>query len=424
MRICFFNRSYWPDFGATGQLLTELAEDLVTHHGCEVTVVTGYPLKDRANAPAREVRNGVRIIRAAGTTRDPRRFVGRAMNYMTYFGSACWAGLRVSRPDVVIAMTDPPIVGLAALLAASRHRARFVFLLQDIFPEVAVLLEDFHNNTVNRALELVNRFLVRRADAIIALGETMKRRVVEGKGADPARVTVIHNWADCAALVPGTKDNPFARAHGLRDRFVVMHAGNLGLSQNLDVVLDAAERLAPHDGIRFIFIGDGSRRAALEARARERRLSNVTFMPYQPREEMGKSYATADLFLISLKAGLAGYIVPSKLYSILAAGRPYVAAVEEACEVVDITRRYGCGVIVAPGDAEAFAARILEMYRDGALVAELGQRAREAGLAFDRPRQVAAYAALLRRVAGQDIQTEARAYLHQGDAAANDEARL
>jgi glycosyltransferase involved in cell wall biosynthesis len=400
MHVCFFNRSYWPDFGATGQLLTELAEDLVRHHGCEVTIVTGYPLKGSERVPAREMRNGVRIIRAAGTTRDPRRFVGRAMNYLTYFVSACWAGLRMPSPDVVIAMTDPPIIGLAAVLASRRHRARFVFLCQDIFPEVAVLLEDFRSTTVNRVLERVNRYLVRRADAIIALGDTMKRRLVEGKGAAADGVSVIHNWADCNALVPGPKDNPFARAHGLRDRFVVMHAGNIGLSQNLDVVLDAAEQLRAHEAIRFVFVGDGARRTALEARARERHLPNVSFLPYQPREEMAKSYASADLFLVSLKPGLAGYIVPSKLYSILASGRPYVAAVEDACEVVEITRQYGCGVVVAPGDADALAARILEMYLDGPLTAELGLRAREAGLAFDRPRQVAAYAALLRRVAG------------------------
>jgi glycosyltransferase involved in cell wall biosynthesis len=400
VRVCFFNRSYWPDFGATGQLLTELAEDLVAHHGCDVTVVTGYPLQGRDGVGAREVRHGVEIIRATGTTLSPRRFTGRATNYLTYFGSACAEGLRIPRPDVVVALTDPPIVGLAALLAARRHRARFVFLCQDIFPEVAVLLEDFHNDAVNKSLELVNRFLVQQADAIIALGDTMKRRLVEGKGANADRITVIHNWADCAALAPAPKDNPFARTHGLHDRFVVMHAGNIGLSQNLDVLIDAAERLRAHDGIRFVFVGDGSRRAALEARARERGLHNVMFVPYQPREEMALSYATADLFLVSLKPGLAGYIVPSKLYSILAAGRPYVAAVEEACEVADITGRHDCGFIVRPGDPDALASRILHVYRNAPLAAELGRRAREAALAFDRPRQTAAYAALLRQVVG------------------------
>ncbi len=400
MRVCFFNRSYWPDFGATGQLLTELAEDLVARHGCEVTVVAGYPLRGCGGTPSREVRRGVEIVRATGTTLSPHRFAGRATNYLTYFASACAAGLRIQRPDVVVALTDPPIIGLAALLAARRHGARFVFLCQDIFPEVAVLLEDFRSGAVNTGLELVNRFLVQQADAIIALGDTMKRRLVEGKGADPGRITVIHNWADCAALAPGQKDNPFARAHGLHDRFVVMHAGNIGLSQNLDVLIDAAERLREHDRIRFVFVGDGSRKPALEARARERGLRNVMFVPYQPRGEMALSYAAADLFLVSLKPGLAGYIVPSKLYSILASGRPYVAAVEDTCEVADITGRHECGFIVRPGDPDALASRIVDVYRNAPLGAELGRRAREAALAFDRPRQTAAYAALLRQVAG------------------------
>jgi glycosyltransferase involved in cell wall biosynthesis len=398
MRVHFFNRSYWPDFGATGQLLTELAEDLVAHHDCGVTVVCGYPLKGSESIPARERRHGVEIVRAAGTTRDPRRFTGRVANYLTYFVSACAAGLRLPRPDVVVALTDPPIIGLAALLAARLTGARFVFLCQDVFPEVAVLVEDFQSNTVNTVLELVNRFLLRQADVVIALGDTMKQRLVEGKGADPRRVAVIHNWADCSALAPGPKDNAFARAHDLTDRFVVMHAGNIGLSQNLDAVLDAAERLRSHDAIRFVFVGDGSRRQTLEGKARERGLSNVAFLPYQPRDEMAQSYAAADLFLVSLKPGLAGYIVPSKLYSILAAGRPYVAAVEHDCEVVDITRRHGCGFVVAPGDADALAATILDLYRNAPLAKQLGARARQAGLLFDRRRQTTAYANLLRQV--------------------------
>jgi colanic acid biosynthesis glycosyl transferase WcaI len=398
MTVHFFNRSYWPDFGATGQLLTELAEDLVAHHDCEVTVVSGYPLKGAAGLSARERRNGVDIVRAAGTTRDPRRFTGRVANYLTYFASACVAGLRLPRPDVIVALTDPPIIGLAALLAARLTGARFVFLCQDVFPEVAVLVEDFQSNTVNKILELLNRFLLRQADVVIALGDTMKQRLVDGKGADPGRVAVIHNWADCSTLAPGPKDNAFARAHDLAGRFVVMHAGNIGLSQNLDAVLDAAERLRHHEAIRFVFVGDGSRRQTLEGRAQARGLANVVFLPYQPREQMAHSYAAADLFLVSLKPGLAGYIVPSKLYSILAAGRPYVAAVEDDCEVVDITRRHGCGFVVAPGDADALAAKVLDLYRDAPLARQLGDRARQAGLLFDRRRQTAAYANVLRRV--------------------------
>jgi glycosyltransferase involved in cell wall biosynthesis len=399
IRVVFFNRSYWPDTGATGQLLTELAEDLVARHGCEVTVVTGYPVRSTLLLPPREERRGVRIVRASGTAFDPSRFAGRAANYLTYFMSACLAALRIRHADVVVAMTDPPIIGLAARLAARRSGARFVFLCQDVFPEVTALLEDFRSTTVDSLLMRVSRHLVRRADAVIALGDTMKARLVGGKGADPRKVSVIHNWADCAALAPGPKANGFSRAHGLDDRFVVMHAGNIGLSQSFDVILDAAARLRDRERIRFVMVGDGSKRIAVQAEADRRGLTNVVFLPYQPRERMGESYAAADVFLVTLKAGLAGYIVPSKLYTILASGRPYIAAVEPDCEVAQITRDYDCGVAVATGDGEAMAAAILRLYEDRPHAAALGLRARAAAQAFDRPRQVAAYADLFTRLA-------------------------
>jgi glycosyltransferase involved in cell wall biosynthesis len=379
-------------------LLTELAEDLVARHGCEVTVITGYPIRSAAVLPGVEVRHGVRIVRASGTSFDPRRFVGRASNYLSYFASACLAALRVRRANVVVAMTDPPIIGLAALFAVRRSAARFVFLCEDVFPEVTALLEDFHSAAVDAVLRRISRLLIRRADAIVALGDTMKARLVSGKGADPRKVVVIHNWADCAALAPGPKDNPFSRAHLLHDRFVVMHAGNIGLSQSFDVILDAAMRLRAHERIRFVMIGDGAKRQSLQRDAQARGIDNIAFLPYQPRERMAESYAAADVFLVTLKPGLAGYIVPSKLYTILAAGRPYVAAIEPDSEAAQITREHDCGIAVGPGDGAAMAEAILRIQRDPQYAAGLSRRAREAALTFDRPRQVAAYAALFSRL--------------------------
>lgn len=400
MTVCFFNRSYWPDTGATGQLLTELAEDLVARHGMDVTVVTGRPLGAASHAPLpnREVRNGVTIIRAAGTTWSPRAFVGRAINYLTYFMSAVVAARRLPPCDVVVALTDPPIIGCAALVA--RRRGGFVFLCQDIFPEVAALLEDFRSDLVDGVLERVNRFLVRRATIIVALGDTMASRLVEGKGADPTKIVVIHNWADTSVLAPAPQHNPFSEAHGLAGKFVVMHAGNLGQSQNLDTLLDAAELLRDHPGIVFVFIGEGTRRRALESIAATKALTNVKFLPFQPRESMRCSYATASVFIVSLRPGLAGYIVPSKLYGILAAGRPYVAAVEERSEVAMITEAHGCGIRVSPGDARQMADAILTLESDSSRRDAMGARAREASQKFDRVRQVAAHADVLTRAAG------------------------
>lgn len=406
MKICFFNRSYWPDQAATGQLLTELAEDLVSRHGCDVTVIAGRPLHSataerRPLAPvSRETHRGVTILRANGTRFRPRRFERRASNYLTYFASAVLAGLQVGPQDIVVSLTDPPILGLAARWTARRTGARFVYVCEDIFPEAAALLEDFHNDRVNRILDRVSRYLVREADATVALGSRMQRRLVEEKGADPPRVAIIHNWADCEAILPGPKDNAFTRAHDLGDRFVLMHSGNIGLSQNLDVLIEAASRLASRERIVIAIVGDGARREALEREAARRSLANVRFFPYQPKARLHESFAAADAFLVSLKAGLEGYIVPSKVYGVLAAGRPYVAAVDPSSEVATIARDHGCGVLAAPGDPEALAGAIVSLADDPSATRAMGQRARAAALQFDRRVAVLAYHDLFARVAG------------------------
>lgn len=398
VRVCYFNRSYWPDTGATGQLLTELAEDLVSKHGMEVTVVAGYPPAAAGEVAASETRNGVRIVRARGTRVSQRSFAGRATNYLTYFLSALSIAQRLPTQDVTVALTDPPIIGLAAL--AARPRRGMVFYCQDIFPQVAGLLEDFKSDLINDVLERLNRYLVRRAKRIVSLGETMSARLVDGKGADPAKITVIQNWADTSAIVPSPKDNAFSRAHQLADRFVVLHAGNIGLSQNLDVVIDAAELLKPRTDIAIVFIGDGNRRLVLENAAKARGLDNVRFLPFQPRESLRWTYATSDVCLVSLKPGLAGYIVPSKLYPILAAGRPYIAAVEPMTEVAALTEHHRCGVLVTPGDAAGLASAIVALADDRQQREAMGHRARAASELFARDRQVAAHAQVLRQLAG------------------------
>jgi colanic acid biosynthesis glycosyl transferase WcaI len=397
VRVCFFNRSYWPDQAATGQLLTELAQDLVRDYGDSVSVVAGPALHacERSNISlwpvTREEHEGVRILRANGTRLPRRKFVGRAANYLTYFASAFAATLQIGPQDVVVSLTDPPILGLAALSAARRAGARFVFLCEDIFPEVASLLDDFHNATVNRTLDRINKHLVREADAIVALGDRMKRRLVEEKGASADRVHVIHNWADCRAIEPGTKDNAFSQAHGLHDKFVVMHSGNVGLSQNLDLLIEAAARLQSRERLVIAIVGDGARRGPLQDMAAQRGLTNVRFFPYQPKELLHESFASADAFVVSLKPGLEGYIVPSKLYGILAAGRPFVAAVDPTCEVASIATADGCGIVAPPGDLDALVGAMAALYDDPTRARGMGENARRASWRYDRRAAVRAY---------------------------------
>lgn len=406
LHVAFFNRSYYPDTAATGQLLTELCESLVSEHGCRVSVVAGVPLIPAAGEGAppprgilsRSVHRGVEVFRARGTRFSKRRFIGRASNYVTYFISACYAGLRLDRPDVVVALTDPPIIGLAALVAARRFGAAFVMSYRDIFPEVARLLEDFQSDAVERMLQAVNCFLVRHADRNVALGETMRRRLIDGKGAPPERTIVIPDWTDCEAIVPGPKRNPFSERHGLADKFVVMHSGNIGLSQALDTLVEAADALRDVPDLEVVFVGEGVKKPVLQEQVRRLRLTNVRFLPYQPQARLTESFATADVFVVSLKAGLSGYIVPSKLYGILAAGRPYVSSVEEDSEVVHIARAYDCGLVAEPGKPRSLAEQVLALYHDRARAQRMGTNARRAAADFDRRDHVSAYARLFREL--------------------------
>jgi glycosyltransferase involved in cell wall biosynthesis len=199
-------------------------------------------------------------------------------------------------------------------------------------------------------------------------------------------------------MTPGPRENAFSAAHGLTGKFVVMHSGNLGLAQSLETIVEAAERLREEPGIQFVFQGDGVKKPDLEQQVRTRGLTNVVFLPFQPKERLAESFASADLFVVSLQAGLAGYIVPSKLYGILAAGRPYVAAVEPACEVATLTVRHDCGAIAAPGDSDSLARAILDFYRDPARTARSGRNARALSASFDRRRQVEAYLRVLEAV--------------------------
>ncbi len=409
LHIAFFNRSFYPDTSATGQLLTELCESLVREHGCRVTVVAGVPLlPSGGDGPSpskgfllrREKYQGIEILRVCGTRFSKRRFVGRFSNYLSYFFSACYAGLRLDPPDVVVGLTDPPIIGMAAYLASRWFGVPFVMSYRDIFPEVAVLLEDFHSSTVNQVLEGVNRFLVRKADRSVALGGTMRLRLIEGKGADPARVMVIPDWADCSAITPGPKRNRFSLACGLADKFVVMHSGNIGLSQGLETVLQAAEHLGEFADVQLVFVGEGVKKPDLQKQVEVMRLRNVAFLPYQSKGQLAELFAAADVFIVSLKRGLAGYIVPSKLYGILAAGRPYVAAVEEASEVAAITKKYNCGLLAKVEDADDLARNILTLYQNRSLAEQLGANARRAALEFDRSNQVNAFYNLFRTLAG------------------------
>ena len=304
-RLLVFNQYYYPGLEATAHLLTELCEHLATDYS--VTVITGrlYGRED----PDYEVRNGVEIIRLHSTSYDRTSLHRRAANYVTYLLRALRRGVTMKRPDVVLCMTDPPLVGDVAYLVARRFRRPLVVVSQDVFPEIAVNLGRLRQPLLIGLLGTLIRFYVRRADRLVAIGPVMKERLV-AKGARPERVEVIPNWVDVAALTPQPKDNEWAHEQGLVDRFVVMHSGNIGHAQNLDVLVDATTRLDDLEQLSVVLIGTGARLAHTRSLTHQLGADRVSFLPYQPRERISLSLSSADVHFLGLTQGLAGFRRP------------------------------------------------------------------------------------------------------------------
>ncbi len=203
----------------------------------------------------------------------------------------------------------------------------------------------------------------------------MKERLV-AKGARPERIEVIPNWVDVDALTPQPKDNEWAQEQGLVDKFVVMHSGNIGHAQNLDVLMDAATRLDDLDRLSIVLIGTGARLAHTRSLANQLGADRVSFLPYQPRERISLSLSTADVHFLGLTQGLAGFVVPSRLYGILAAGRPILAAVDRDSETSALVQEIGCGLVIPPARPDLVAEAIRSLARGDHDLEEMGRKGR------------------------------------------------
>jgi colanic acid biosynthesis glycosyl transferase WcaI len=392
-RLLVLNQYYRPGLEATAGILTELCEGLADEY--DVTVVAGTVAG--AAGPGRERTGGVDVVRVSSTAFARRRLWRRAANYASFLALALAAGLRAPRPDLVLTMTDPPLVPLVGGVVARRFRAPLVVVSQDVFPEAAVAFGHLRSPVLTRLAGAVTAVPLRGAAAAVAIGETMRGRLV-AKGVAPVRVHVIGNWVDTERIEPAPRDNAWARRNGLAGSFVVMHSGNVGYAQDLESLVRAGASLRDLPDVRLVVVGAGARHADLVALARELEV-DVTFLPYQPREVLSESLSTGAVHVVGLARGLAGYVVPSRLYGVLAAGRPVIAAAEEESETARLVRRVGCGVVLPPGRPDLLAATIRDA-RAGALDLDgMGRRGREWVVAHgDRRAALERYRALLREV--------------------------
>lgn len=378
-RILFLNRSYWPDTEATGQLLTELCEGLSDRF--EVHVLAGQPnasLEEDWSAVTE--RNGVNIHRLRHFSFPKRFTLLKALNFLTF---AAAARLKINRlrpiPDVVVFETDPFLLPFVANALSRRHGTKMIGYLQDIYPDVAVALGKAKDSWLIRRLRAGLFGVYRKSEATVVLSSDMKD-LVSQSDVDEDRIHVVNNWADEQRIQPiDTSASTFRGTFASAKEFVVMYSGNLGLTQNLDRLLKAAKEIAvSNSNIRFALVGRGAKKKELQYWVDHNQLKSVQFFDYQPKEMLFDSLGAANLHFVPLDERLYQCLMPSKIYGILAAGRPILTTAPENSELARLIKDNHIGFSVPNATSDQLAECIHDASKlPPAEMAEMGERARE-----------------------------------------------
>lgn len=374
---------YYPEQNATGHFLTGIAEALVDAQS-QVSVLCAQPSYNQrgVKAPKLEERNGVTIRRCWSTSCDPRKILGRLLNFVSTSISIALRGLySIQRNDRVLVVTNPPLLPFLFRLVCWLKGARFVLLVHDVYPDVFVplgILKPKH--TLYKIMSWLNRKLYASSNHVVVLGRDMAR-LVENKSQGRASVSVIPNWGDVGVIKPvGKSSNPLLKRLGLEDKFIVHYSGNHGRTHDLVTLVDAAAALQGESDIHFLFIGEGSGKAEAVTRSKQLGLQNVTFETFVDRSELNISLNASDISVLAFKSGMAGVSVPSRMYNLMAAGKPMIAIVDQSSEVAAVVHEENMGLVVPPDSPVAVADAISKLKTDENLREEMWQNARAAAV--------------------------------------------
>jgi colanic acid biosynthesis glycosyl transferase WcaI len=388
MYIAFLSTYFKPDITANGILMTQLAEELVAQ-GHKLTVVTSMPHYSTNHIwPEYQGKLWVRETwaRNIDVTRlyihvpqDKTNLTGRLLGYVSFNLLALITLLWLPKYDLIFVPSPPLTNGMVGWLVSRLRRVPFVYNVQDIYPDVAVRLGVLQNPRLIRFFQWMERFVYSRAAAVSVISQGFRHNLRTKEVADE-KIHIIPNFVDDAFICPQDRENAFTQEHSLADRFVVLFAGNVGLSQGLEHVLKAAQQLRQYEEIVFLIVGNGAAKAALIQQAKALGLDNLRFLPFQPHEQVASMYAAAHVGIVPLRHGVAQESVPSKVFSILGAARPVIAAVDADSDTATLIADAQCGLRVPPEDADALATAILQLRSTPDVAQTMGQ----AGYAYVR----------------------------------------
>lgn len=418
-RVLLISLVYEPDMVSTATLVTDIARGLAGrgHHVTVLTTVPHFnPAPKRGQTPFSrrslkkgsdpfswlwrdEVEDGVRVIRVL-MPRKGRRVWSRVFDYALFQLLTSLAGaLRCRHHDVVFVVSPPIMVGLTGVLLSRISGAKFIYGIQELWPDVPAQMGMIRSRPVLNALRALESFVYRNADAITTIARGFSETLA-GRGVPAPKLHFIPNFVDTERLRPSPRHNPLTDRLGLRDAFVVTYAGNIGLTQGLDELIVGAARAMRGDPVRFLVIGNGVGREQLDRTLAREDLPNVVLLPFQPADAVNDVYGTSDVCLAPLRRGFARYTAPSKVYTIMACGRPAIVSAEEGTDTARLVEESGGGLRVAPESVDELVTAVRRLSADPAARADMGRRAREWIVRYySRDAILTRYDELIRRLA-------------------------
>ena len=385
MKILLLPAYFYPEQAASSYLGDNIRQSLCEAN-CELELYTPMPTRGVTNEQRKEHiknktekwYNGQQTVYRFSMYREGKNPLLRAFRYVFCWCAQFWKGLHAKDINLIYLASTPPIQGVLGGLLKKIKKVPFVYNLQDIFPDSLVgtglAKKDGILWKIGRVIE---NFTYRNADKIIVISEDFKRNIM-AKGVPEEKIVVVYNWVDEEAVkhVP-REDNKLFDKYGLdRNKFYITYSGNIGLTQNMDMLLEVAKELEKEPDIQFVLIGEGAYKEKVKEIIAEKQITNVTMLPFQPYEDISHVFSLGDAGLVISKPGVGENSVPSKTWSILSASRPVLANFDEN-ELKEIVDKHRCGIFTKAGDKEAFKAAILKLYHDRKLCTELGKNGRQ-----------------------------------------------
>jgi colanic acid biosynthesis glycosyl transferase WcaI len=377
LRLLILSIRYAPEFTSNAIVITGLAKQLAAR-GHQVTVLAGTPHHQLPRVPpgyaARlfrgEMIEGVRVIRCWAYPRSVGK-LAKVWNYGSFTVSSLLGGLFAGRADVILVVSPPFWLGMNALLLGGLRRCPVIYNAQDLFPDAYLASREVRLGPFTRIMGGLMNAVYRRVDRITVITDSFANAIAT-RGIDPGKIVTIPNFVDTTLVRPMPRMNSFRQQYGLGERFVAMYAGNIGYTHGTELLVEAAEKLAAIPDLHFVVIGGGSKQADLAELARSRGITNMQFLPTQPREVLAEMLAGADVFVMTSKPGVGSTSFPGRIYNCLLAARPVLASVDENSDLAEVLPLSGAGIVTVPGDVENFCRELTRLYHDESLRQSMG----------------------------------------------------